>query len=54
MSEVVKTAHREAGTVRVKQNGALVREEKATKQKRQVKVSNCVGLFDLELAAMYL
>lgn len=34
-SEDAETAHREAGTLGVKQDGAI--EEKATKQKRQVK-----------------
>lgn len=44
-SEDVKTACRENGTLCVRQDGAIVREEKATEQKRQVKSLEFCGFF---------
>lgn len=55
MSEDVKAAHRRVGTLHVRQDSAIVYEEKAAEQKRQVKrLAFCGLFFGLELSAMYL
>lgn len=45
MSEDVKAAHRRVGTLHVRQDSAIVYEEKAAEQKRQVKRLAFCGLF---------